>query len=314
MGKWKFLAMWSPDLHFGVQMISFKAADEIAQIYPCPASIQPLVWFNFAYNHVSNSIFRADSRLVPSQWETLLQSNAISHWLGAYLESTLILYMHNILNMGTIYEYLICLLTQDNVTTALLIFMEFRLRSKYHLWNGGGGGGGPGVAFSHAQMKVSFWKNFHPWLHKKLSFWPLFLCQRWNFFSMMTFPFQRKDFFQSQIDIQEEHPMITWPYRSIVTTDHRVFINSLRPRQNGRHFADDIFKRIFVNENIWIPIKISLKFIPKGSINNTPAMVQIMAWRLPGDKPLSEPMMDNLQTHICVTRPYWVKHDRIHSW
>ena len=35
-------------------------------------------------------------------------------------------------------------------------------------------------------------------------------------------------------------------------------------------------------------------------------LVQIMAWRRPGDKPLSEPMMFNLLTHICVTRPQWV--------
>ena len=57
------------------------------------------------------------------------------------------------------------------------------------------------------------------------------------------------------------------------------------------HFADDIFKRIFLNENIWIPIKISLKFVPKGPINNIPALVQIMAWRRSGDKPLPEPMI-----------------------
>ena len=79
--------------------------------------------------------------------------------------------------------------------------------------------------------------------------------------------------------------------------------NILRPGQNGRHFADDIFKRIFLNENIWITIKISLKFVPKGSMNNIPALVQKMAWRRPGDKPLFEPMMVNLPTHICVTRP-----------
>ena len=83
--------------------------------------------------------------------------------------------------------------------------------------------------------------------------------------------------------------------------------NTLRPRQNGRHFADDIFKCIFVNENLWIPIKISLKFVPKGPINNIPALVQIMARRRPGDKSLSEPMMLRLPTHICVTRPQWVK-------
>ena len=86
--------------------------------------------------------------------------------------------------------------------------------------------------------------------------------------------------------------------------------NTLRPRQNGHHFADDIFKSIFLNENVLISIKISLKFIPKGPINNIPALVQIMAWRRPGDKPLSEPMMVRLLTHICVTRPQWVK--RLH--
>ena len=50
----------------------------------------------------------------------------------------------------------------------------------------------------------------------------------------------------------------------------------------------------------------SLKFVPKGRINNIPALVQIMAWRRPGNKPLSEPMMVSLLTHICVTMPQWV--------
>ena len=86
-----------------------------------------------------------------------------------------------------------------------------------------------------------------------------------------------------------------------------LFINTLRPRQNGRHFADDPFKRIFLNETLRISIKISLNFVPKGPINDIPALVQIMAWRRPGDKPLSEPMMVSLLTHICVTRPQWVK-------
>ena len=71
-------------------------------------------------------------------------------------------------------------------------------------------------------------------------------------------------------------------------------IDTLRPRQNGRHFTDDTFKRIFMNENVRISIKISLKFVPKGLINNIPALLQIMTWRRPGDKPLSEPMMVNL--------------------
>ena len=83
-------------------------------------------------------------------------------------------------------------------------------------------------------------------------------------------------------------------------------VDTLRLRQNGRHFTDDTFKRISVNENVRISIKFSLKFILKCPINNIPALVLIMAWRRPGDKPLSEPVMVSLLTHICVTRPRWV--------
>ena len=89
-------------------------------------------------------------------------------------------------------------------------------------------------------------------------------------------------------------------------------INTLRPRQNGRRFADDTFKCIFLNENVWISIKISLNFVPKGPINNIPALVQIMAWRRPGDKPLSEPMMVSLPMHLCVTLPQWVNWANAH--
>ena len=53
-------------------------------------------------------------------------------------------------------------------------------------------------------------------------------------------------------------------------------------------------------------IKVSLKFVLKGPINNISIMVQIMAWTCPGDKPLSEAMMVCLPTHICITRPQWV--------
>ena len=91
----------------------------------------------------------------------------------------------------------------------------------------------------------------------------------------------------------------------------KTIFNTLRPRQNGRYFADDIFKCIFLNGNACISLKISLKFVPKVRIDNIQALVQIMAWRRPGDKPLSEPMMVSLLTHICVTRPQWVKYPGI---
>ena len=68
-------------------------------------------------------------------------------------------------------------------------------------------------------------------------------------------------------------------------------VNTLRQRQNCRHFADNIFKCIFLNENVLISIKISQNVIPKGLFNHIPALVQIMAWRQSGDKPLSESMM-----------------------
>ena len=84
---------------------------------------------------------------------------------------------------------------------------------------------------------------------------------------------------------------------------HVLILNTLRQRQNGRRFADDTFKCIFLNETVRISIKISLKFVPKGPINNIPALVQIMAWRRPGNKPLSEPMMVRSLTHICITQP-----------
>ena len=93
----------------------------------------------------------------------------------------------------------------------------------------------------------------------------------------------------------------------ISATKGACMFNTLRLRQNCRYFADDIFKCIFLNSDVWVSLKISLKFVPKFPINNNPALVQIKAWRRPGDKPLSEPMMVSLMAHICVTRPQWVK-------
>ena len=85
------------------------------------------------------------------------------------------------------------------------------------------------------------------------------------------------------------------------------FINTLRPRQTGRLFANDTFKRIFLNENIGISTRNLLKSVPTGLIDNISALVLIMAWRRPGDKPLSEPMLVKSLTHICITGPQWVK-------
>ena len=57
--------------------------------------------------------------------------------------------------------------------------------------------------------------------------------------------------------------------------------------------TDDFFKYIFLNEDVWISSKISLtgRFVPKGPIDNNPALVKLMAWCWVGDKPLSERML-----------------------
>ena len=55
--------------------------------------------------------------------------------------------------------------------------------------------------------------------------------------------------------------------------------------------AEDIFKCIFLNENDRLSIQISLKYVPRSPIYNKPALVQVMAWRRTGNKPLPDPMM-----------------------
>ena len=109
----------------------------------------------------------------------------------------------------------------------------------------------------------------------------------------------------NELIIKTSHVWLEICYFWFLTTMLRF--NTLRPRRNGRHFPDDILKCIFLNENVWIPIEISLKFVRKGPVDNIPALVYLMAWHRPGDKPLSEPMMISLPMHICVTRPQWVK-------
>ena len=94
----------------------------------------------------------------------------------------------------------------------------------------------------------------------------------------------------------------------------RCFVNTLKPRQNGRHFTDDIFKWFFVNENMWIPIKISMKFVPKGPISNIPALVQITAWRRPGDKPLSEPMVVSIYASLGLNELIQIDSHNVESF
>ena len=152
---------------------------------------------------------RVDSRFAPSQWETSLQSNVVSHWLGTNLESAL-------------YIVSIC-------TTAIRL-----------------------VTFSHRG----------PANQKECS---------WVFVDMFLSPP-----YLMNVEVYNEKP---YPVSLMYNSRRCLGINTLRPRQNGRHFPDDNFKCIFLNENVWRSIKISLKFVCKGPINNIPALVQIMAWQ-----------------------------------
>ena len=76
-------------------------------------------------------------------------------------------------------------------------------------------------------------------------------------------------------------------------------INLSSPGQNDRHFAGDIFKYIFANEMFCIFIRISLKFVPKGPIDNNLTLFFLMAWRRIGDKSLSESMLTEF-TDACM--------------
>ena len=127
-------------------------------------------------------------------------------------------------------------------------------------------------------------RNSHPWTLGLEGFHQTVINHTWKTISI----------FICKTVIQSSYINISWQHDL-----YSIIINTMRQRQNGGHFADDIFKCIFFNENIQISITISLKFVPKGSLNNIPPLVQIMAWHWPGAKPLSEPM-------ICVTRPHWV--------
>ena len=75
---------------------------------------------------------------------------------------------------------------------------------------------------------------------------------------------------------------------------------TLQPKQSCRHFADAIFKCIFLNENVRISLKVSLKFVPKVPNNNIPSLVQIMAWRRSGGKPIPEPIMVYLRKYASL--------------
>ena len=92
------------------------------------------------------------------------------------------------------------------------------------------------------------------------------------------------------------------------------FHNSSPSEKSGHLFADNIFRCILTNDKLCILIKISLKFVPKGPIDNNQALVQIMAWRQIGDKPLSEPMLTRFTDTYMVPKGRWDNSQAISHW
>ena len=106
------------------------------------------------------------------------------------------------------------------------------------------------------------------------SFLPYIYCRCWTL--VYIFP-------RSAVNLQTDTATL------IVNLDiyvpHQQCLSSSFPGLNGPHFAGNIFKCIFLNEKVWFLTKISLKFLPEGSLGNNPALVQMMAWHWIGDKP-----------------------------
>ena len=94
------------------------------------------------------------------------------------------------------------------------------------------------------------------------------------------------------------YSMIYILFDALFCCGYIISFNILWPGGNSWHFTDNIFKCIFLNEDLWISINISLKFVPEGHIHNIPALVQVMAWHWPGGKPLSEPILVILLTYM----------------
>ena len=91
-------------------------------------------------------------------------------------------------------------------------------------------------------------------------------------------------------DSLDDHPYTTTSnitrYCRVCDDDRveaRSHFNPSPPGQNGRHFTDDVFKCIFMNEKLRILIKILLKIVPKCLIDNNPTLDQTMACRRTGE-------------------------------
>ena len=96
------------------------------------------------------------------------------------------------------------------------------------------------------------------------------------------------------VDIRRSYYRLISTMGSPIPVRRHLYIESGPGIRNDSHMvtcAANISKIIFLNENVWILNMIWLKFVPKLPIDNDTALIQLMAWHIIGDKPVSLPMM-----------------------
>ena len=75
----------------------------------------------------------------------------------------------------------------------------------------------------------------------------------------------------------------------------------MEPEQNGGHFANDLFRSVFLYENVWISIKIPRRCVPVGAIDSKLSLIQVMAWHRTGAKPLPLPMINTVHWRLYAS-------------
>ena len=120
------------------------------------------------------------------------------------------------------------------------------------------------------------------WVNQLIVFWSVFSCRSWQHYGNIMFILQQ-----------------CYPHQICLPTFDTVWV-----RKHGNHSAD-------IGGYSWMDIlkfrlKFYWRFVPKGSINNKPALAQKMVWHQTDKQPLSEPVMWTLLRHIYFTWPQWV--------
>ena len=98
-----------------------------------------------------------------------------------------------------------------------------------------------------------------------------------------------------------------------------LLFDTFRPTQNGCYFGGSNFTLIFVNKNYWIFIPSSLKSVPYGEMKINQFLVQKMAWRQTGKKPLSPTVMlcfIGTYTHVSFSTDglKWLNRTQMKHW